>query len=68
MKAKLFDKVEPKHGAYCKVVYLYKGQKFDKNMYYEGRKDNTILFTSKNWANDFLPLKLKQLLYVSEFT
>ena len=66
MKAEVFDKVEPKKDTYCKVVYLYKGQKFETNMYYEGRTDNGILFTERNWANDFLPLKLKQLLYVAE--
>ena len=45
---------------------MYASTQFETNMYYEGRTDNGILFTERNWANDFLPLKLKQLLYVAE--
>jgi len=66
MKTEIFNKVEPTKGSYCKVIYLYKGQKQERNMYYEGRTDNGIWFTERNWSNDFLPLKLKQLLYVRE--
>lgn len=66
MKTEIFNKVEPKKDTYCKVVYLHKGQKFESKMYYEGRTDNGIMFTDRNWANDFLPLKIKQLLTVAE--
>lgn len=66
MKIEIFEKIEPKKDTYCKVVYLYKGKKFESNMYYEGRTNNEILFSERNFANDFLPLKIKQLLYVSQ--
>jgi hypothetical protein len=66
MKAETFDKVEPKKDAYCKIVYLSRGRKIEREMYYGGRTESGIFFTENNWANDFLPLKIKQLLYVAE--
>lgn len=52
-------------GDRCGIIYNWKGRKCkEDSVYFDGIVNNKVLFKMNNWANDFIIIKLKDLIEI----